>query len=405
MAAYYLREVRNIQPHGPYCFAGYSFGGYVIYEMAQQLRTVGETVALLGFLDTIEWQYYEGITHPEDLRQRWALRLNRLMYRRWDYVRDTAFSAATNVFYRLFHKLGWSLPQGMSTLEKINLLAMSQYHPAVYPGRLTIFRSVTRDAALGEDELLGAGAGSFLAASKCWMSRAATWRCSLSPKCARLSGKVARLPRSVAPSGSPGSPRRFAGKLVAAHAHVGLIRDRNDCFLELSKSITKPKNPRYPPANVRNLSDVLDPQRPEHRRISPVDRSQTNSNAQIPRDCRERVIAVGDLRNRTLQNLLDLEIVPRLAPSRKPLCVSSTSGTPRFSQLKATCSMRWLPLPKNTVQQCDEPLLLLECTQRSTPTSELRVTAQTMASSACEMLNFSPSVSCPSIKKGFPCSP
>ena len=157
MAAYYLREVRNIQPHGPYCFAGYSFGGYVIYEMAQQLHTVGETVALLGFLDTIEWQYYEGITHPEDLRQRWALRLNRLMYRRWDYVRDTAYSAAGKVFYRLFHKLGWSLPQGMSTLEKINLLAMSQYHPAVYPGRLTIFRSVTRDAALGEDELLGWG--------------------------------------------------------------------------------------------------------------------------------------------------------------------------------------------------------------------------------------------------------
>jgi thioesterase domain-containing protein/acyl carrier protein len=157
MAAYYLREIRNLQPHGPYCLAGYSFGGYVIFEMAQQLHVVGETVALLGFLDTIEWQYYEGNTHPEGFRQRWALRLNRLMYRRWGYVRETFSSVATRIVHGLFQRLGRPLPQGVSTLEKINLLAMAQYRPTVYPGRLTIFRSITRDAAFGDDDLLGWG--------------------------------------------------------------------------------------------------------------------------------------------------------------------------------------------------------------------------------------------------------
>ena len=34
---------------------------------------------------------------------------------------------------------------------------MSQYRPTVYPGHLTIFRSVTRDVAFGDDELLGWG--------------------------------------------------------------------------------------------------------------------------------------------------------------------------------------------------------------------------------------------------------
>jgi thioesterase domain-containing protein len=38
MAAYYLRGVREVQPHGPYCLAGYSFGGFVVFEMAQQLQ-------------------------------------------------------------------------------------------------------------------------------------------------------------------------------------------------------------------------------------------------------------------------------------------------------------------------------------------------------------------------------
>ena len=59
MAAYYLHGVREVQPHGPYCLAGYSFGGFVVFEMAQQLHAAGETVALLGLLDTIQWQYLE----------------------------------------------------------------------------------------------------------------------------------------------------------------------------------------------------------------------------------------------------------------------------------------------------------------------------------------------------------
>jgi len=157
MAEYYLAEVRNLQPHGPYCFAGYSFGGYVIYEMAQHLHAEGEPMGLLGFLDTIEWQYYEGLSNPKAFGDRWMLRFNRLKYRRWDYLRDTALSIADRVLSPVVHKLGWSLPEGMSALERINLLAMAQYRPRVYPGKLTIFRSVTRDAAMGMDELLGWG--------------------------------------------------------------------------------------------------------------------------------------------------------------------------------------------------------------------------------------------------------
>jgi amino acid adenylation domain-containing protein len=52
MAAHYLREVRAFQPHGPYYLLGASFGGLVIYEMAQQLLAQGEQVAFLGMLNT-----------------------------------------------------------------------------------------------------------------------------------------------------------------------------------------------------------------------------------------------------------------------------------------------------------------------------------------------------------------
>jgi thioesterase domain-containing protein/acyl carrier protein len=52
MAASYLEEVRVVQPHGPYLLCGFSGGGLVAYEMAQQLRAAGETVDMVVMLDT-----------------------------------------------------------------------------------------------------------------------------------------------------------------------------------------------------------------------------------------------------------------------------------------------------------------------------------------------------------------
>jgi amino acid adenylation domain-containing protein len=53
MAALYLKEIREVQPHGPYYLGGYSFGGTVAYEMAQQLSAAGEKTALLAMFDTV----------------------------------------------------------------------------------------------------------------------------------------------------------------------------------------------------------------------------------------------------------------------------------------------------------------------------------------------------------------
>ena len=53
MAARYLYVLRKHQPRGPYRLAGYSGGGVVAFEMAQQLLTVGEKVDHLVFLDSL----------------------------------------------------------------------------------------------------------------------------------------------------------------------------------------------------------------------------------------------------------------------------------------------------------------------------------------------------------------
>jgi amino acid adenylation domain-containing protein len=52
MAAAYLAAVREVQASGPYHLAGWSLGGVVAYEMAQQLRRAGEEVDFLGLIDS-----------------------------------------------------------------------------------------------------------------------------------------------------------------------------------------------------------------------------------------------------------------------------------------------------------------------------------------------------------------
>jgi amino acid adenylation domain-containing protein len=53
LAQDYLEIIRQQQPHGPYRLVGMSFGGVVAYEVAQQLRGLGEEVAFLGLLDAV----------------------------------------------------------------------------------------------------------------------------------------------------------------------------------------------------------------------------------------------------------------------------------------------------------------------------------------------------------------
>ncbi len=53
MASDYLREIRALQPEGPYLLAGFSGGGITAYEMAQQLVAAGEEIGLLVVLDSL----------------------------------------------------------------------------------------------------------------------------------------------------------------------------------------------------------------------------------------------------------------------------------------------------------------------------------------------------------------
>jgi phthiocerol/phenolphthiocerol synthesis type-I polyketide synthase E len=75
MAAAYVKEIRRVQPHGPYYLGGYCMGGTVAYEAAQQIQAQGEPVALLALLDTMNWHLI-----PLNLWSRSSYNLQRLIF-------------------------------------------------------------------------------------------------------------------------------------------------------------------------------------------------------------------------------------------------------------------------------------------------------------------------------------
>ncbi|MGL5836637.1 MAG: amino acid adenylation domain-containing protein, partial [Waterburya sp.] len=155
MAASYLEEIKLIQPQGPYFLAGHSFGGFVAWEMAQQLTRQGETVAVLALLDTYGPNYQTQYT-KFTLSQWLSIHLkniNRLSLseklaycqERLEYILKLKLPQSWQEKYDQIADLRLSPEQKlMSHIGKLNLAAEKQYTPSVYPGKLTIFRAQIR---------------------------------------------------------------------------------------------------------------------------------------------------------------------------------------------------------------------------------------------------------------------
>ena len=59
MAAYYLEEIRSVQPHGPYYLGGFCLGGIVALEAARQLEESGERADLVFMINSATAKYVQ----------------------------------------------------------------------------------------------------------------------------------------------------------------------------------------------------------------------------------------------------------------------------------------------------------------------------------------------------------
>jgi thioesterase domain-containing protein/acyl carrier protein len=75
MAAYYVEAIRAVQPEGPYYLGGHSLGGWVAFEMAQQLQQQGQAVALVAIIDTPAPELAHFVDHTTWDDARWLVEL------------------------------------------------------------------------------------------------------------------------------------------------------------------------------------------------------------------------------------------------------------------------------------------------------------------------------------------
>ncbi|MDB4904132.1 MAG: non-ribosomal peptide synthetase [Mucilaginibacter sp.] len=170
MAAYYINELRKVQPEGPYYLGGYCFGAQIAFEMAQQLTRQGQKVALLASFNGIS-QFYRrqanvnniGVDKtPKGVLAKVLFHFNKIMqlrlkekilyipkkiknlalhkYRRWHYFMRTKVNAILFNFYLVCKQ---KVPGRIARFHVMRTVdfAQSGYRPTAYQGSMVIFRS------------------------------------------------------------------------------------------------------------------------------------------------------------------------------------------------------------------------------------------------------------------------
>jgi len=158
MAAHYIQEIRTLQPQGPYLLAGFSFGGLVAYEMAQQLQTQGQKVALLAMFDTHSPTF---LPNRLSVFKSVLIRLGQLWelnhQERLNYIRSIIMWRLNKGDYKEF--LRSQLSESLQNFEVLdaNLEASKNYVPQIYPGSVTVFRCSLQLPKYSHDPYLGWG--------------------------------------------------------------------------------------------------------------------------------------------------------------------------------------------------------------------------------------------------------
>jgi amino acid adenylation domain-containing protein len=169
IAAYYIQAIESLQPNDPYFLGGWSFGGLVAFEMAQQLTQAGKQVALLAILDTTapcnkpSWcqslKFLLGTalwsTLPF-LLDYGTLATNRLQsctgwFSRWQW---SAIASLIPEESRL-RLLDESAIAPMLRIVYANAQAAYRYVPQHYAHRIALFKATEQSDAIGCDPTLG----------------------------------------------------------------------------------------------------------------------------------------------------------------------------------------------------------------------------------------------------------
>lgn len=177
MAAAYLKEMRSVQPHGPYRLGGFCFGGFLALEAAMQLREANEPVDLVVMINssTFEYPHYAALARPFRklfaLGYRADLELSGLKGRspkqalvhlagrgrRMKDLLQARFEKAADPLFKRQAGRAHSLVYHLEKLAEANDRAWASYKPLPYEGRVLFFSAENQPRGVIPDPMLGWG--------------------------------------------------------------------------------------------------------------------------------------------------------------------------------------------------------------------------------------------------------
>jgi amino acid adenylation domain-containing protein len=176
MAAHYIREMRTVQPEGPYALAGFCFGAILAFEVAQQLRAQEQEIRLLASFDGPAPHYDYSADPSESIPRSASARLSRFwsqfraltLRQRTSFLRrkleDHWLYRTRNIQYRIGEWFRSKRRPVPATIRRVYFLrnhweAENKYRPKVYPGGMVVLRSegVFHDPKLGWEDLVAGG--------------------------------------------------------------------------------------------------------------------------------------------------------------------------------------------------------------------------------------------------------
>jgi thioesterase domain-containing protein len=153
LASYYLKQIRAVQPRGPYHLLGFSFGGHLAFEIARQLHLDGEVEGMVGLVDT---QFMRADTHPAELdglpkpaggpakhgssvavfHAKRVLQPGGLRY-----AKDKLRARGLRTIYSCLDSAGLPIPAFLQSAPDLGWFAAVRFEPQPFPGKLTLFNT------------------------------------------------------------------------------------------------------------------------------------------------------------------------------------------------------------------------------------------------------------------------
>jgi thioesterase domain-containing protein len=143
LVKHYLHRVRTVQETGPYFLIGHSFGGMVVFEMAQQFIETKEKVACLILLDTpIPRRYWPLLVHIRNSGKLFKRHLGRLV--KIPLKQNITYYSRRLILHLYgLHKIpaDMKIDVDIARVLLANEMLFKKWSPRFYPDKLTLFCS------------------------------------------------------------------------------------------------------------------------------------------------------------------------------------------------------------------------------------------------------------------------